>query len=242
MRTKPNLSFAAVRSRPPLKLSKNDWQRIETAYGHSIAAPVRRRIAVATREYLDWAEFEQNAETRAESTERVYAVKKAARAFRQTIFVCPPNIGRQADYHARWLISAHMGLTFEGRNGLQNLALKLERDISRGCEQALAELKRRKDSGFRHGETWELWVRKLITILSKDKLPTQVRKDTDKTRAAKPSAFVSFVRELQACLPEQYRRSHALRPDFEANIALSTAIVRSRSSHRVTKSPPSTAK
>ncbi len=86
---------------------------------------------------------------------------------------------------------------------------------------------------------WELWVRKLTNILSKNGLPTRVRKDTDKSKTAKPSPFVSFIRELQACLPAKYRRSHALRPDVEANVALSTAIVRSRPSRRSQRAPRS---
>jgi len=135
------------------------------------------------------------------------------------------------------LISTHMGLPFKGRHGLQNLALKLDRDVSKSCERALAELRSQKDSGFRRGEMWELWVRKLTTILSNKELPTRIRKDSDKTKTAKPSPFVSFIRELQACLPEKYRRSHGQRPDFETNIALSTAIIRARSRRRVTKSP-----
>src|SRR5262249_10082530 len=90
---------------------------------------------------------------------------------------------------------------------IANLALKLDRDVSKGCERALAELRSKKDSGFRRGEMWELWVRKLTAILSKSELPTQVRKDADKTKATRPSPFVSFIRELQVCLPEKYRRS-----------------------------------
>ena len=237
MRTEPNLSFAAVRGRPQLKISRNDWQRIEAAYGYGIATPVRRRILVATREYLDWVEFEQKAATTAKSEKRICAIKNAARLFRQTVFACPASIGKQANFFAMRLISTHMGLPFEGRHGLQNLALKLDQGVSKGCQRALAELRSRKDSGFRRGQTWELWVRKLTNILSKSELPTRVRKDTDKAKTAKPSPFVSFIRELQACFPEKYRRSHAERSDFEANIALSTAIVRSRSSRRVTKSP-----
>jgi hypothetical protein len=129
-----------------------------------------------------------------------------------------------------------MGLPFEGRDGLQNLALKVWRDISTGCDQALADLGSQENFGFRRGEIWGLWVRKLTTILSKAELPTQVRKDADKTNAAKPSAFVSFLRELQECIPKDYRRSQAHGPDFEPNIALSVAIVRARqSAPRVTK-------
>jgi hypothetical protein len=238
MRTKPNLSFAAADGRPSLRISKPCWQRIEIAYGHPIASPARRGIRAATREYLDWSDFEQTAAAMAQSRKRVHEIKQAARQFRQAMFVCPPAIGRQADHCARSLICRHMGLTFEGgRNGLQNLALKIDRDISKGCEGALADLTRQKDFGFRRGEAWERWVRRLTTILSKNGLPTQVRKDTEKTKAVKPSPFVSFIRELQACLPEKFRRAHTQRPDFEANIALSTAIGRSRR-RRVTKSSP----
>jgi hypothetical protein len=128
-----------------------------------------------------------------------------------------------------------MGLPFEGRDGLQNLALKIERDIARGCKRALAELS--EESGFQLGEAWQLWVRKLTSILLKRQLPTQVRKDTDKSKAAKPSAFVAFMRELQACIPGPYRRSQPGGPDFRGNIALSTAIGRARAS-RVTIASP----
>ena len=170
-----------------------------------------------------------------ETTARVHTIKKAASKFRETIFQRPPKTGREADYYARSLICKHMDLPFEGRDGLQNLVLKIERDIAKGCERALAEL--RKESGFRNGETWQLWVRKLTSILLKSKLPIQVRKDTDKAKGTKPSAFVAFMRELQACIPRAYGRSQARTPDFEANIALSTAIGRARAS-RVTKSSP----
>jgi hypothetical protein len=190
---------------------------------------MRRKIRVATREYLDWAPFELAAEPNAKAVARVIAIKKAARDFQRIILQCPPEIGRDADYFARALISEYSGLAWNnGRDGLQNLALKTERAILRGCAQALAELRRAEHSGFRKGEMWDRWVRQLTSILSKDHLPTQVRKDTDKRKAAMPSAFVAFVRELQVCLPRDYRRSQAHRPDFDANIALSNAIVKAR--------------
>jgi hypothetical protein len=124
---------------------------------------------------------------------------------------------------------------------LQNLALKIDRDISKACDRALADLRREEQSGFRKGEMWDLWVRKLTLLLSKNHLPTQVRKDTDKSKAAKPSPFVAFLRELQACISKHYRRSQAHSPDFQANIALSTAIARARQ-RRVTKGSPRASK
>jgi hypothetical protein len=195
-----------------------NWARIESAYGHLLADPVRRKIRGVTREYLDWVDFERDAATTSEVTTRVHTIKSAASKFRENIFGRPPKIGKEADYYARFLISKHMGLPFEGRDGLQNFVLNIERDIASACKRALAELG--KESGFQLGEAWQLWVRKLTSILLKSKLPTQVRKDTDKSKAPKPSAFVAFIRELQKCIPEPYRKSQPSGPDFRANIAL----------------------
>jgi hypothetical protein len=232
-RFKPKSRFSAVSGRPKFRIARSDWNRIETSYGHVLATPVRRKIRAATRKYLDWVEFEDKAATILETTARINAIKKIARELREVVFQRPSKIGRAADYYARNLICKHMDLRFEGRDGLQNLALK----IANGCERALAELRRESGLGFRDGETWQWWVRTLTSILSKSQLPIQVRKDTDKAKVAKPSAFVAFMRELQACIPKAYRRSQPGSPHFEANIALSTAISRARA-NRVTKSLP----
>jgi hypothetical protein len=55
-----------------------------------------------------------------------------------------------------------------------------------------------------------------------------VRKDTVKNLTGKPSPFVAFVRELQACVPEEYRRSQPYSAEAPANIALSEGIYRAR--------------
>ena len=173
---------------------------------------------------------------------KINAVKAAASKFRDAIFQRPRNIARDADFFARRLISKHLGLSFQGRDGLQNLLLKIERDISDACDRAfdifdacdraLHDLQ--EENGFRDGETWGLWIRKLTKILKAHQLPTEVRKDTDKNITGKPSPFVAFVRELQACVPEEYRRSQPYSAEAPANIALSEAIYRAR---RVRKAP-----
>jgi hypothetical protein len=115
---KPKSRFAAVSGRLKFRMSAADWVRIEAAYGHQLAAPVRRKIRDATRKYLDWVEFEPKAATISETSARVQTIKKAAHKFREIIFQRPPKIGREADYYARSLISKHMSLPFEGRDGL----------------------------------------------------------------------------------------------------------------------------
>jgi hypothetical protein len=230
-RTKPNLVFSAALQKPGLK--RFDWIRIEKAYGHPLNRSMRTRIRVATRRYIEWAEFEQNVRTSAESTTRVCMIKDSARAFRKAILENPPKIGRDADYYARSLICKHMGLVFDGRDGLQNLAVQVDRDVTEACDRALAELRYQEGSGFRAREMWERWIRDLTTIASDANLPTKVRKDTDKIKSGEPSPFVSLVRGLQACLPKSYRRSKPYSAEAAANIALSTAIVRARAPRRV---------
>jgi hypothetical protein len=58
---KPKSRFSAVSGKPKFRISKADWARIETAYGHPLPDAVRRKIRRLTREYLDWADFEPNA-------------------------------------------------------------------------------------------------------------------------------------------------------------------------------------
>ena len=245
-RVAAKLPIASADGKPRLKISEGDWKRIEKAYGHALTKPLRPKICDATREYLEWDELEKAAQRTSEAEVKINAVKAAASKFTDAIFRRPRNIARDADFFARRLISKHLGLSFQGRDGLQNLILKIERDISDACDRAL-KVERdivdacdralhdlQKENGFRDGETWELWIRKLTKVLKAHQLPTEVRKDTVKNRTGKPSPFVAFVRELQACVPEEYRRSQPYSAEAPANIALSEAIYRAR---RVRKAP-----
>jgi DNA modification methylase len=110
-------------------------------------------------------------------------IKDAARAFRRAILECSPKISREADYYARSLICKHMDLAFDGRDGLQNLAAQVDRDVTNACERALAELRCQESSGFRPGEMWEQLIRDLTIIAADAQLPTTVRKDTDKIKS-----------------------------------------------------------
>jgi len=49
-----------------------------------------------------------------------------------------PCEGRDANFYAIWLISKHMGFAFEGRHGLQNLALKLDRHVTKAASEHFA--------------------------------------------------------------------------------------------------------
>jgi hypothetical protein len=245
-RVAAKLPIASADGKPCLEISKGDWKRIEKAYGHALTKPLRQKVCDAMREYLEWAELEKSAQRVLEAEVRINAIKAAASKFRDAIFQRPRNIGGDADFFARHLTSKQLGLSFQGRDGLKNLILKIERDISDACDRALkvgraifdacdrALQDLQIENGFRNGKTWGLWIRKLTKILKAHQLPTEVRKDTDKNLTGKPSPFVAFVRELQACVPEEYRRSQPYSAEAPANIALSEAIYRAR---RVRKAP-----
>ena len=136
-RVAAKLPIASADGKPRLKISEGDWKRIEKAYGHALTKPLRQKVCDATREYLEWDELEKAAQRVSEAKVKIDAVKAAASKFTDAIFRRPRNIARDADFFARRLISKHLGLSFQGRDGLQNLILKIERDISDACDRAL---------------------------------------------------------------------------------------------------------
>ena len=169
--------FAAAGGKPRLKISSADWQRIKSAYERSLPNSVRRKIRAVTRTFLDWVVLEHTVRPSSEAMERVQSIKKAAHEFQEVVFTCPRNVGSDADFYARHLISKRLHLAFDkGRDGLQNLALNLASSISKGCDLALADLGS-EQSTFRSGDMWNWWVRELIAILNARYLPTEVREE-----------------------------------------------------------------
>jgi hypothetical protein len=230
---KPRLRIASG-GRIDFEISASDWRRIETEYGRSLAPSIRIEVFGATQKFLDAAEFEKTAPYASEAIARIKSIRAAAREFRAKIMRRPPEVGGDADFYAIHLICRYLNAgENRSRDALQKKARDLDESISRACDLALEQLKREMNIGFRQGDAWNSWIRGLTSILSKRDLPTEVRKDADKSKAKKPSPFVALVRELQWCLPKEDRRASTRSADFQANIALSTAIVRARSARRV---------
>lgn len=226
-RSKEKLSFASTDSKPKLKTSSADWRRIEAAYGHLLSKTLRQQIRKETNKFLAWVVFEHTVRPKSEAAKRAHQFKKAVQDVRRVFFQRPQSITRDVDFFVQHRICEHQGLRWEkGRNGLQALVLKLDRIVSQGCDRVIAEL-RAREPGFRAGETWDLWVRNLTKILKLEGLPTQARKDTDKqTESSLPSPFIGFLRELQQCIPPEFRRS------THSDGALAQAIYEARSAPR----------
>jgi hypothetical protein len=202
-RVTPRIPIARRSGRDPdLSISEVCWERIENGYGHKLPPEVRDRISGATYRLVFFAETEQRGAPVSAVRERIESIKTAAEGFR--------DVQSPAARYADHLIN----LNLDNRHKLHWHSMVI------GCDRALSYLDDPKNQGRRKGDTWRAWVRGLISILKKENLPTEVRKDTDKNKTGKadktdkasdktdkPSDFVIFVRELQKCIPPEYQRS-----------------------------------
>jgi hypothetical protein len=80
----PKLPVASA-ERGRITISDSDWQRIEKAYGQKLSLKARRDVHEKTQEFVDRAEFEQNAEPVSEARDRITTVIGAASSLRSAI-------------------------------------------------------------------------------------------------------------------------------------------------------------
>jgi hypothetical protein len=222
--------------RKVVAITDSDWQRIEKAYGQKLSPKARRDIHEKTQEFVDRAEFEQNAEPRSDARDRITTIIKAASSLRSTI----DSGTHDADIYACSLIKKHLWKQNDAKKQKEGDALKKRRrkkgdplrNISSGMrllifasQDALRELDDAKDQGFSKGEAWDRWIVRLTSIAEKHGLPSRVRKDSDK-QSGRQSHFVEFVWALQRFVPDAHRRKHS-------GGAVAGAIVAARRRNRV---------
>jgi hypothetical protein len=101
-------------------------------------------------------------------------------------------------------------------------------DVMRDCDRALRVLgtAETEASGYRVGEAWAQWIRRLTRILKKAGLPTGVRKDTGDVGRTSP--FVLFVAKLQRYLPDGQDEPDEFRQHTHSEGALAKATERAR--------------
>jgi hypothetical protein len=220
--------------RKVVAITDSDWQCIEKAYGQKLSPKVRRDIHEKTQEFVDRAEFEQNAEPVSDARDRITTIMGAASSLRSAI-----DSGiHDADIYACSLIKKHLWKQSDAKKQKEGDAVKKRRrkkddplrNISSGMrllifasQDALRELDDAKDQGFSKGEAWDRWIVRLTSIAEKHGLPLGVRKDSDKQSRSSP--FVELVWELQRSVPKAHRRS--------SRGALAGAIVGARRQNRV---------
>jgi len=234
--------------RKVVAITDSDWQRIEKAYGQKLSE-ARGDIREKTQEFVDRAEFEQNAEPVSDARDRITAILGAARSLRSSL----DRGDHDADVYARTLIKKHfwkqsdaikkhLWKQSDAEKQKEGDAIKRRRrkkddplrNISSGVrllifasQDALRELDDVKDQGFSKGEAWERWIVQLTSIAEKHGLPWRVRKDSDKQspKQSRSSPFVELVWELQQSVPKAHRRY--------SRGALAGAIVGARRQNRV---------
>jgi hypothetical protein len=220
--------------RKVVAITDSDWQRIEKAYGQKLSPEARRDIHEKTQEFVDRAEFEQNAELASDACDRISIIANAASSLRSAL-----NDGdHDADVYARTLIKKHLWKQRDAKKQKEGDAVKKRRrkkddplrNISSdmrllifASQDALGELDDANDQGLSKGEAWDRWIVRLTSIAEKRGLPWRVRKDSDKQKRCSP--FVEFVWELQRSVPKAHRRY--------SRGALAGAVVGARRQNRV---------
>jgi hypothetical protein len=223
--------------RKVVAITDSDWQRIEKAYRQKLSLEARRDIHEKTQEFVDRAEFEQNAEPVSDARDRITTIIGAASSLRSAI----DSGVHDADIYACSLIKKHLWKQSEAKKQKEGDAIKRRRRKKRDplrnissdmrllifrCQDALRELDDTKDQGFSKGEAWDRWIVRLTSIAEKHGLPWRVRKDSDKqSQQSRISPFVELVWELQQSVPKAHRRS--------SRGALAGAIVGARRQNRV---------
>jgi hypothetical protein len=224
----PRQGFFRLLTRKVVDITDNDWQRIEKAYGQKLSPEVRRDIREKTQEFVDRAEFEKNAEPVSDARDRINTIMGAAGSLRSAL----DGGDHDADVYARTLIKKHLrkkGDAIKKRRRKKDDPLRgISSDIRVlifASQDALRELNDTKDEGFKKGDAWKRWIRRLTSIAKAHNLPGGARKDSDKQSGSHASPFVEFVWALQQSVPKAHRRS--------SRGALAGAIVGARRQNRV---------
>ena len=223
MRRAPKLPTSTAVGEVVFDVSTSDWKRIESKYDHALSKKAKQQIIKATKHFLEFGAFEQNAEPLAFSKRRTQEINYAAGKLIQELK--RPGEGDDTYVATRYRISEnfrHPRLT--GMQALIELD-ELLQQLSIACHRSLAEIDQDQDAdeGFREGEAWDSWVRALTKIAKDCCLPTGAGKGASRNkRVLPPSPFVRLVIELQKCLPAKEQRY------FHSAEALTQAISRAR--------------
>ncbi len=205
VRLTPKIPAAVSPMPPEVVINDEDWRRIEVNYGHHLSPLVKRDIHAVTVSLVQVATLELFAEPASTARTRIKTVQKTASSFVRKIANHPKSYAR---LYADMLVE----MEFSDKRIVGNRKLKelveLIDALSASCVSALARLDDLVVTSPRKGSGWGMWVRRLTEIVKENDLPVGVRKDPAKqSQSRPPSPFVALVRELQLCLPREYRRA-----------------------------------
>ena len=185
------------------RLTLQDWQRIEAAYGQPVHSKVRQLIEAQNNIYCCWLGTE-TARAPIEDIRRELTVGKAIFKLRLQLDAFALS-GSPAAAQARALLERSLEDLSEGSIWMHGAPLRHTCEILASIERACSRNLDLNDGvSSREGLSWENWVWLISQVLENAGLPTGIRKDH-----GKPSAFVCFFRELQNSFPEYRRHDHS---------------------------------
>jgi len=190
-----------------INIDSAKWRQIEKAYGSSLSPTVRADIIRASEAFLFLESFERTPEPLAKVKVILEAHDKAATRFFNELFAGPSAVS-DAGIYAHHLIEKNFKASQLGKDAGLDALLNLLRAFHIACNTSIKQLHDASNSSaFRKGNAWATWISRLTEILKAVKLPVAVRKDGgSKSKTDKQSPFVSFVWQLQKCLPAECQR------------------------------------
>lgn len=205
------LPMAIVSGEPTFAIRRNDWPKIERAYGHKLPEPTRDEIVKLTTSFVLFAPFEMTAEPLKSARDIANTWKRAAANLRRAMH---EHGSQTAVIFAKHRVEMHfIDASFGTLSGVLTSFIV-------ACDRATADMDDPALPGHRQGECWERWVCGLTQALDKDCLPTGARKDSADLGAESP--FTNLVATLQKFVPAEFRRATA------SPTALAKAIQRAR--------------
>jgi hypothetical protein len=204
----------------PLESPQFNWQLIEETYARRLDQTVRQKIQEVTVEFASDAIFELTVASVDAARKEIESILSAAEQLRDAI--PEPSATVDGASYARHLLVKHIRdpalpvpTVMPYRDPIRVFS-RIVTSCVTACQRSLEELDD-PDWSIEEGEAWERWINRLTSVLAAANLPTAARKDD-----AEPSAFVSLVDKLQACLPPKCQRP------VQSHQALATAIARAR--------------
>ena len=198
---RPKAKIPQLTGGPPsnFKLDPGQWKQIELAIGKPLHAQIRNEILIATKKFLRLAEAESNTGLIADAISRAEGFRDAA----STLIEMKEDA--RVPISTRGYVDDLIALYGSGID-LATFYEELKR-YARGCEAALDDMNTAsQETYWIDGWAWQLWIRELLEIAERYGLKTGVRKDSDKVKNEKVSAFVRFVGALQNYIPDEHRR------------------------------------
>jgi hypothetical protein len=208
----PRISLRAIE---PIRLTEENWCTVERAYGQALSPEVRRKIAILTTSFLQFAAAE-NTGLMNDAIERATRLRAESQLLMSIIN--ERDVGDETREHVDdELALSYARLNhdkqceFLGANSVPLAARKYVRELNgelerfvKACDLTLRELDYAALNNYwPDGGAWNGWVQHITHLLKAHRLPTGVRRDA----GSNTSPFVAFVSALQDYVPEKDARA-----------------------------------